>query len=159
MHSVVFSRILDLRAGLRALPCHMLACKLHLSCLQLSAVMIFADHGLRQNIALVTIFTVCLLCWFLWITASVTYFANLSAQLFPPLKGIVIMVGTRLGQYLHWISFSVTGLAHGHLQGWFLLTELPWNLPAVQCLFVGTPTTFDCTSSQARPLMITLLNK
>jgi len=47
-------------------------------------------------------------------------------------------------------------LVGGHLQGWFLLTGLPWNLPAVPGIFAGPPPTFDGTSSQARQSVMDL---
>jgi len=50
-------------------------------------------------------------------------------------------------------------LVGGQLQGWFPLTGLPWNLPAVPYIFVGAPLTFDGTSSQALllPMSSTIL--
>ena len=53
-------------------------------------------------------------------------------------------------------------LVGGHLQGYFPLTGLPWNLPAVPCIFVGPPPTFDGIHSQAYQLLamsfITIIN-
>ena len=40
----------------------------------------------------------------------------------------------------------------GRLQGWFPLTGLPSNLPAVPGIFAGPPPTFDGTSSQAHQI-------
>ena len=54
---------------------------------------------------------------------------------------------------------SVTVLVGGRLQGWFLLRGLPWNLPAVPCILVRPPLTFDGTSSQAHLLMIRLMDQ
>ena len=44
----------------------------------------------------------------------------------------------------------------GRLQGWFLLTGLPWNLPAVPGICTGSPPTMDGTSSQAHQLAMGL---
>ena len=43
------------------------------------------------------------------------------------------------------------------LQGWFPLTGLPWNLPAVPGICGGSPPTLDGTSSQAHQLAIILM--
>ena len=45
----------------------------------------------------------------------------------------------------------------GCLQGWFPLTGLPWNLPAVPGIFMGPPPTFDGTSSQAYQVAMSLI--
>ena len=37
-------------------------------------------------------------------------------------------------------------LVGGHLQGCLLLTELPWNLPAVPSVFTGPSSTYHGTS-------------
>ena len=50
-------------------------------------------------------------------------------------------------------------LVGGCLQGWFLLTGLPWNLPVVPGIFVGPPPTFDVTSSQANHLAMSFKRK
>ena len=47
----------------------------------------------------------------------------------------------------------------GRLQGWFLLTGLPWNLPDVPGICVGPPPTLDGTSSQAHQLAMSLTGK
>ena len=65
-------------------------------------------------------------CWSLQITALVVDFANLGQGSFQVAD-----------KYLHWSSFSVRVLVAGHLQGWFLLTRLSWNLPAAPCIFAG----------------------
>ena len=44
----------------------------------------------------------------------------------------------------------------GRLQGWFPLTGLPWNLPAVPGICKGPPPTLDGTSSQAHQLGMSL---
>ena len=44
----------------------------------------------------------------------------------------------------------------GGLQGWFPLTRLPWNLPAVPGICTGPPPTVDGTSSQAHQLAMSL---
>ena len=54
----------------------------------------------------------------------------------------------------------MTVLIGGCLQGWFPLTGLPWNLPSVPGIFVGSPATFDGTSCQAhQSLLVMSLNK
>ena len=45
----------------------------------------------------------------------------------------------------------------GRLQGWFPLTGLPWNLPAVPGICAGCLPTLDCTSSQAHQLVTSLI--
>ena len=45
----------------------------------------------------------------------------------------------------------------GGLQGWFPLTGLPWNLPAVPGICTGPPPTLDGTSSQAHLLVMSLM--
>ena len=47
-------------------------------------------------------------------------------------------------------------LVDGHLQGWFPLTGLSWNLPAAPYIFAGRLPTFDGTSSQAHLLGMSL---
>ena len=47
----------------------------------------------------------------------------------------------------------------GYFQGWFPLTGLPWNLPAVPGICMGHPSTFDGTSSQAHQLVMSLKTK
>ena len=54
---------------------------------------------------------------------------------------------------LLWSSFCVTVLVGGCLQGLFPFTALPWNLPAVLCIFPGYPPIFGGTSSQT-PLQV-----
>ena len=67
------------------------------------------------------------------------------------------MVGNSSGKkFLDWISFSVTVLGNDRLQGLFLLTGLPWNLPATPGIFVGPPTTTDVTTSQDCQLAMSL---
>jgi len=44
----------------------------------------------------------------------------------------------------------------GRLQGWFPLTGLLWNLPAVPGICTGPPPTLDGTSSQAHQLVMSL---
>ena len=50
----------------------------------------------------------------------------------------------------------MTVLVGGCLQGWLLLTGLPWNLPAVPGICMGPPLTLDGTSSHAHQLMMSL---
>ena len=71
------------------------------------------------------------------------------------------MVGKGLGKDLYWSSFSVPVLVDGRLQGWFLLTGWPWNLPAEHWIFTGSLTTFNSTNFQAHLLTtsLTLLEK
>ena len=64
-------------------------------------------------------------------------FCQFSAQSFPGRKWF--MVGNGYGKFLHWSSISVTVLIGGRLQGWFPLTGLPWNLPALPGIFAGLP--------------------
>ena len=59
------------------------------------------------------------------------------------------MLGIGSGKFLLQSSFSATVLVGGHLQGWFPLTGLPWNLLAV-------PGILDSTSSQAHELAMSL---
>ena len=68
------------------------------------------------------------------------------------------MVGIGSGKFLHWSSFSVTGLVGGSLQGWFPFTGLPYNLSAVPGICTGPPPTLDgtSTSSQAHQLAMSL---
>ena len=49
-------------------------------------------------------------------------------------------------------------LVGGHLQGWFPLTELPWNLPAERDIFAGPPPSFDGTSSLANQFAMSLIS-
>ena len=49
-------------------------------------------------------------------------------------------------------------LVGGCLQGWFSLTGLPWNLPAVPGIFVDLPPTLDGTISQAHQLAMSLIS-
>jgi len=66
------------------------------------------------------------------------------------------MVGIGSGKFLYLSSFSVTVPVGGRLQGWFPLTGLPWNLPAVPGICAGLPPTLDGTSSQAHQLAMSL---
>ena len=59
------------------------------------------------------------------------------------------MVGIGPGKFLHWSSFSVKVQVGGNLQGWFPLTELPWDLLPVPSIFAGPPLTFNGIGSQA----------
>ena len=43
------------------------------------------------------------------------------------------------------------------LQGWFPLTGLPWNCPAVPGICAGPPPTLDGTSSQAHQSAMSLI--
>ena len=84
----------------------------------------------------------CLLCHF-------------STRPFPPLTRIGSWyLGIGSGKILHWSSFSVTVLIGGCLQGWF--KGLPWNLPAVPCIFARPQPTLDGTSCQAHQLVMSL---
>ena len=47
-------------------------------------------------------------------------------------------------------------LVGGRLQGWFPLTGLPWNFPAVPGICVQPPPTLDGTSSPAHQLAMSL---
>ena len=81
-------------------------------------------------------------------------FCQFSTQPIPPHWNWV-MLGIMVGEYLHRSSFSVMVLVGG-LQGWFLLTGLPWNLPAEPCILTGPPPTIYGTSSQTHLLMMSL---
>ena len=90
-------------------------------------------------------------------SASRKFFCQFSAQPFPSLWRLVhgrywVRKVTPL-KFLHCDSAGWTG----HLQGWFLLTGLPWNLPAVPRIFMGSSTTFDGTSSEAHQLAMSLI--
>ena len=67
------------------------------------------------------------------------------------------MVGIGSGKFLHRSSFSMAVLVGGRLQGWFPLTGLPWNCPAVPGICAGLPPTLDGTSSQAYQLAMSLI--
>ena len=66
------------------------------------------------------------------------------------------MVGIGSGKFLHLNSFSVMVPVGRHLQGWFPLTGLPWNLPAVPGICARPPPTLDGTSSQGHQLAMSL---
>jgi len=83
--------------------------------------LLWVDHcfGCQFAVALIP-------SWSLQITALVVDFANLGQGSFQVAD-----------KYPHWSFFSVRVLVDGHLQGWFLLTRLPWKLPAAPCIFPG----------------------
>ena len=60
------------------------------------------------------------------------------------------MVDISSGKFLHCV------LVGGCLQGWFPLTGLPWNLPAVPGILAGPLSTFDGISSHACLLAMSL---
>ena len=91
------------------------------------------------------LFAVCLLIWAMWIAASLAYFATSAPSPSHPSQEVVH------GRY-QVSSFSVSVLVGGHLQDWFPLTVLPWNLPAEPGIFTGTTPIFDSASSQAHQL-------
>lgn len=112
----------------------------------------------------------CQLCWTLLITAlndSLLWLSYLlfacSADLCRSMHWLPILpnaiysphpsyrncatVGTGLGKFLHQRSFSVMV----PVDGW-----LPWNLPAMLCIFAGSLWTFDDPRSQAHQLTMSL---
>ena len=111
------------------------------------AVLIFVDHYLGWNTALVTIIYLQFACSF-ELCGSLLHLPILPLQhqaLPHPSQEVVH------GRY-QVSSFSVSVLVGGHLQDWFPLTVLPWNLPAEPGIFTGTPPIFDSASSQAHHL-------
>ena len=124
-----------------ALPC---ACMWALVAIRFAVV---CCDDLCGSLLWPTLSAVCLLSWALWITALVTYLVNYFADSTPSPK---------LSKFLHWSSFSVTVLDGDQLQGWFLVTRLPWNLVAVPDICARAPPIFDGTSSQAHQLAISL---
>ena len=154
MFSGLLYCFINSKVHVRGLSYHVLACELLSPCLQLPTLLIFVGHCLESIIALVTrIISIYLLC-LLFFTALVVY-CHFSIQPFPPLIWISShTVSTGLGKLLYWTSFSVTMLVVGHLQGWFPLKGLLWNLLTVPYIFTGPPTTFDDTSSRAHCIII-----
>ena len=125
--AVSLTNILDLQGGLIGLSCPQCLCvslsHYISSCLQCCSFWITALGG---SLLWLPYLQLLLLCWSYQITALVVDFANLGQGSFQVAD-----------KYLHWSFFSVMVLVAGHLQGWFLLTRLPWKLLAAPCIFAG----------------------
>ena len=108
-------------------------------CIQLSSWQIIINGGVATGACCSNCLDVsfthdicsCPFSWSLQITALVTNFLNFVPSPSHASQSWTTVVNS-LGKYL---QFSVTEQVGGGLQGWSLITGLPWNLSVALCFF------------------------